>query len=118
MGNPYKNNTYRYSVSECLHECAYDQRCLGIEIVVENPNYDYVYNAADLSLDRNTTGADALCWAKGEYCNPYFEAKDLNEAMLKCYCPNNRKGFYTKRVQRTLNNTRFCGNDSLVEEQL
>lgn len=38
--------------------------------------------------------------------------------MLKCYCPNNRKGFYTKRVQRTLNNTRFCGNDSLVEEQL
>jgi len=137
MGNPYKNVTHRYSVSECLQECAYDQRCLGIEFVAdggstlgdcnliddipiaaENPDYQYVYNAADTSLDKNTTGRDALCWAKGNYCNPYFEADDLNDVMLKCYCPNNRKGFYTKRVKRTVNNTQYCGNDSLVEERL
>jgi len=137
MGNPYKNVTHRYSVSECLQECAYDQRCLGIEFVAdggstrgdcnliddipiaaENPDFQYVYNVADTSLDKNTTGRDALCWAKGNYCNPYFEADDLNDVMLKCYCPNNRKGFYTKRVKRTVNNTQFCGNDSLVEERL
>jgi len=137
MGNPYKNKTHRYSVSECLQECAHDQRCLGIEFVAdggstlgdcnliddipiaaEDPDYLYTYNAADTSLDKNTTGGDALCWAKGNYCNPYFEAGDLNDVMLKCYCPNNRKGFYTKKVKRTVNNTRYCGNDSLVEERL
>ena len=139
MGNPYKNKTHRYSVSECLQECAYDQRCLGVEFVAdggsalgdcnlideipiaaEDPEYSYDYNAADTSLDKNTTGGDALCWAKGgdNYCNPYFEAEDLNDVMLKCYCPNNRKGSYTKKVKRTVNNTRFCGNDSLVEERL
>jgi len=137
MGNPYKNVTHRYSVSECLQECAYDQRCLGIEFVAdggsnrgdcnliddipiaaENPDFLYTYNAADTSLDNITTGRDALCWAKGNYCNPYFEADDLNDVMLNCYCPNNRKGFYTKKVKRTVNNTRFCGNDSLVEERL
>merc|ERR1711920_589972 len=137
MGNPYKNVTHRYSVSECLQECAYDQRCLGIEFVAdggsalgdcnliddipisaENPDFQYAYNAADTSLDKNMTGGDVLCWAKGNYCNPYFEADDLNDVMLKCYCPNNRKGFYTKKVKRTVNNTRYCGNDSLVEERL
>lgn len=31
--------------------------------------------------------------------------------MLKCYCPNNRKGFYTKKVTRTVEATKFCGYD-------
>jgi len=49
-----------------------------------------------------------LCFAKRDYCHPYFEAEDLNDVMLKCYCPNNRKGTYTKKVKRTVANTRFC----------
>merc|ERR1712087_795545 len=28
-GEPYKSATHRYSVDECLQECANDQRCLG-----------------------------------------------------------------------------------------
>jgi len=28
--------------------------------------------------------------------------------MLKCYCPNNRKGFYTKNVVRTVGATWYC----------
>jgi len=137
MGDPYKSNSYRYSVSECLLECSYDQRCLGIEFVADsdsvlgdcnliddipiaavNANPGYVYNEADESLDNGTTGADALCWAKINYCNPYFEAEDLNDVMLNCYCPNNRKGFYTKKVKRIVNNTRYCYDDSSVEQRI
>jgi len=137
MGEPYKNTTHRYSVSECLKECSYDQRCLGIEFVadtnsatgnctliddipiaIDNEEYGYVYNEADVSLDSDTIGADALCWAKAQYCNPHFEAEDLNDDMLSCYCPNNRKGLYTKRVKRIVNNTRYCYDDSAVELQI
>jgi len=137
MGDPYKSDTYRYSVSECLQECSYDQRCLGIEfiadvnstlgdcnliddipIAIENEVVGYVYNEADGSLDSGMTEGDALCWAKVNYCNPYFEAEDLNPVMLNCYCPNNRKGFYTKKVQRTVNNTRFCDNDTTVDQRI
>jgi len=35
--------------------------------------------------------------------------------MLNCYCPNNRKGSYTKKVKRIVANTRFCGDDSEVD---
>merc|ERR1719499_2093743 len=51
------------------------------------------------------------CYHKDEYCNPSFEAHELSDAMLNCYCPNNRKGFYTKKVHRTVAATRFCGAD-------
>jgi len=137
MGNPYKSTSYRYSVDECLLECSYDQRCLGIEFVadddsatgscnllddipiaIENELFGYSYNPADTNLDSSTTGGDALCWTKGNYCNPYFEAEDLSDVMLNCYCPNNRKGFYTKKVQRTVNNTRYCGSDEEADERI
>jgi len=137
MGNPYKSTTHRYSVDECLLECSYDQRCLGVEFVadddsvtgdcnllddipiaIENEVYLYTYNSADTDLDSSTTGGEALCWAKDNYCNPYFEADDLNDDMLNCYCPNNRKGFYTKKVQRTVNNTRYCGSDEKADERI
>jgi len=137
MGNPYKSTTYRYSVDDCLLECSYDQRCLGIEFVadddsvtgdcnllddipiaIENEVPGYTYNSADTDLDSSTTGGEALCWVKNNYCNPYFEAEDLNDVMLNCYCPNNRKGFYTKKVQRTVNNTRYCGSDEEADERI
>merc|ERR1719219_859832 len=137
MGDVYKSNTYRYSVDECLTECSYDQRCLGVEFVadagsnrgncsllddipiaVENPT-GYSYNANADVLDASETDGDALCFEKNEdSCNPYFEAADLNDVMLNCYCPDNRKGFYTKKVKRTVANTRYCDSDSLVDERI
>jgi len=136
MGNPYKSVTHRYTVQECLQECSYDQRCLGVEFVadfdsnrgdciliddipiaVENEQ-SFPYSEAYDVLDSRTTGGDALCWAKKEHCNPYFDAWDLNDDMLNCYCPNNRKGFYTKKVKRTVNNTRYCYDDAIVDYRI
>jgi len=135
-GNPYKPNTYRYNVSDCLMECSYDQRCLGIEFVADagsskgdcnliddiqvavEDEGSYEYHESHVNLDSSITGGDALCWAKTNYCNPYFEAENLNDAMLNCYCPNNRKGFYTKKVQRTVDNTRYCDDDAAVDQRI
>jgi len=70
------------------------------------------YGIPDVISDCNSDGiSDALCFEKADYCNPYFEADDLSDVMLNCYCPNNRKGFYTKNVVRTVAATRFCGSD-------
>jgi len=67
----------------------------------------------------NFDGApSALCFAKDEYCNPFFEADDLNEDMLKCYCPNNRKGTYTKKVKRTIENTKYCEDVPAISERI
>ena len=142
MNKTYKSNTHRYTVKECLQECSYDQRCLGAEFVADansplgdcnliddipvevvNPMYDFDYTEdsdifTNTNLDNSVTFGDALCWEKANYCNPYFESEDLNDVMLNCYCPNNRKGFYTKKVQRTVDNTRFCDEDSSVEERI
>jgi len=137
MGDAYKSTEHRYTVEECLTECAYDQRCLGVEFVadadtnvgdcnlletiqigVEDPSFKYSYNSADTNLDSTQTGGDALCWMKRDFCNPYFEASDLTDVMLNCYCPNTRKGFYTKKVQRTVANSRFCGSDSEEDEKI
>lgn len=135
-GLPYKNTTHRYSVDECLQECANDQRCLGVEFVADTDSplgdcnliddippeitsvvtgfsYDPLTPYTD--LDSSVTNGDALCFEKKDDCYPYFEADDLNEVMLNCYCPNNRKGSYTKKVKRTVDNTRFCGSDSKVD---
>jgi len=138
-GLPFKSDTHRYSVNECLYECSNDQRCLGIEFVadmnsalgdcnllddipigVEDEKFNFEYDAIEnyTNLDNSITGGNALCWAKREYCNPYFEARELNDVMLNCYCPNNRKGFYTKKVKRTVNNTRFCYDDPSVDERI
>jgi len=138
----YKTKTHRYTVDECLEECSFDQRCLGAEFIADNssavgdcnliddipigvvnPNFEYVYvpdsaSHTNTNLDSSVTGGDALCWEKASYCNPYFESEDLNDVMLNCYCPNNRKGYYTKKVQRTVENTRFCGNDSSVDDRI
>jgi len=137
MGEPYKNISHRYTVPECLKECSYDQKCLGIEFVadtnsttgdcnlidsipvgVENANLAFEYTGDHDNLDNSTTGGNALCWGKEEYCNPYFEADDLSDEMLNCYCPNSRKDFYTKKVKRIVNNTRFCDNDTIVDERI
>jgi len=66
----------------------------------------------------DTIGRPALCYAKMDYCNPFFEAADLDQEMLDCYCPNNRKGTYTKKVKRTIANTRFCGSDAAVDDRI
>lgn len=137
MGVPYKSNNHDYTVDECVQECSYDQRCLGVEfiakfgtnvgdcnliddipVVVENEVSTYTYSSSDSVLDSSVTGGDALCWSKVDYCNPHFEAEDLNDDMLNCYCPNNRKGFYTKKVKRTLSNSRFCGSDPNEDQQI
>jgi len=88
-----------------------------IPIAIENEQ-SYEYSTNDTNLDNSTTGGNALCWAKADYCNPYFEAVELSDEMLNCYCPNNRKGFYTKKVKRTVNNTQFCYNDVNVTKRI
>jgi len=120
----YKSSTHRYSVEECLQECANDQRCSGIEFVADYGSAQGNCTLIDdipVVITSGNSGfreGDARCYEKQDYCNPSFEAKDLNDAMLQCYCPNNRKGFYTKKVKRTVRNTRFCGNDTEVESRI
>jgi len=137
LGRKYFNDTHRYSVDECKQECALDQRCLGFEFVADrdsslgdcnliddipigvvNVTYRYGdYNANDTNL-YDTLGGNAVCFEKRGYCNPHFTSEELNDTMLECYCPNNRKGSYTKKVKRTMNNTRFCGDDSSMDERI
>jgi len=138
-GEPYKSSTYRYSVSECKQECANDQRCVGIEfhadvgsplgdcnliddfpMVIADPVSGFTFNPTNsyTNLDGNITNGDVMCFEKRDTCVPYFEADELNEDMLDCYCPNNRKGYYTKKVKRTVSNTRFCGSDLEVDRRI
>jgi len=138
----HKTNTHRYTVKQCQQECAVDQRCRGFEFVADtNSNlgdcnliddievrvvnqststeFHYNYNLEETysNLDSSETGGDALCFEKlPETCNPYF--KELNATILDCYCPNDRKGFYTKKVKRTVENTRYCGNDESMDERI
>jgi len=119
----YYSSTHRYSIDECLQECANDQRCLGIEFVPDNDDQPQVgdCNLIDdipVEITKSEKDAKALCYEKKDACYPYFEADDLDATMLNCYCPNNRKGFYTKKVKRTVENTRFCGNDSDIENSI
>jgi len=125
-GMPYKSVSHRYSVAECRQECANDQRCSGIEFVPDGSDEPLV-GSCNLIDDipvviRNesvtSTDGSAHCFQKENYCNPYFEANELTDVMLNCYCPNNRKGFYTKKVKRTVSNTRFCGNDTEVDTRI
>jgi len=90
-----------------------------IPVTVENAK-TYRYSGNEVNLHYSQTGVEALCFAKGgdDYCNPYFEAKDLTDVMLNCYCPNNRKGSYTKRVKRTVATTKYCYSDSIVDERI
>jgi len=135
----YLSPTHRYSVDECLQECANDQRCLGTEFVADEDSslgdcnliddipleitsmvngFDYEATNPYTNLDSSITNGDALCFEKKDACYPYFQADDLREVMLNCYCPNNRKGFYTKKVKRTVENTRFCGDDPDTDEMI
>jgi len=139
LGRTYFNDTHRYTVDECKRECRFDQRCRGFEfvadtesnlgsciliddvaiIVVERPTpYDFVYTSNLSNLDSTVTGGDAICFEKFDICNPYFNASELSETMLSCYCPNNRKGSYTKKVKRTVSNTRYCGSDAEMDERI
>merc|ERR1719510_1368371 len=129
--DPFYSSTHQYTVDQCIYECAWDQRCRGFEFVpttgslgecnliddlpLEITNQgSYVYSDTDADL----TGNGALCWQKEDYCNPFFEAEDLEQTMIDCYCPNNRKGFYTKKVKRTVANTRFCGSDADTDKRI
>merc|ERR1719220_334544 len=140
LGTPYKSSEHRYSVDECLQECANDQRCFGAEFVADAysatgdcnliftispvditpPIGNFNYNSTTVydNLDRSLTGGEALCFQKEEECYPYFEADDLNDVMLETYCPNNRRGSKTERVKRTVNTTRVCGSDIEADERL
>jgi len=132
---PYQTDTATYTVEMCKRECAYDQRCTGFEFWAEGEDGSGLTGKCslidDIPIEIGTsadagittegdldgkTAADftdtALCWEKDVDCNPYFGEDDLSEIMLNCYCPNNRKGFYTKNVKRTVSATRFCGADS------
>merc|ERR1719336_1787088 len=131
---PYKTTTAQYTLEECKRECAYDQRCNGFEfyaaaagpvgrcnLIDDIPvvavgsgssalpliTTEDEYKAAPFSDIENV----ATCFEKQVGCNPYFKESELNDVMLKCYCPNNRKVFYTKNVKRTVAATKFCGND-------
>lgn len=138
-GEPYKSATHRYSVDECLQECANDQRCMGVEFVADSSSvlgdcnliddiplkinspvsgFNYDPETSYSNLDNTITNGNAMCFVKQNACNPYFEAADLNEVMLNCYCPNNRKGSYTKKVKRTVDNTRFCGDNYEVDMRI
>jgi len=115
-----RNMTYRYNLDECKQECANDQRCLGMEFIPDDGS-----NVGDCNLIddipvvvTNPGDGNVSCYKKSDYCNPSFEAVDLTQVMLDCYCPNNRKGSYTKKVKRTVNNTRFCGNDTQVDDMI
>jgi len=112
------STTHRYSLDECKQECANDQRCLGIEFVPDNDDSRVgdCNLIDDIPLEITPSEiSKALCYEKKDDCYPYFEADDLDATMLNCYCPNNRKGFYTKKVKRTVENTRFCGDDTDIE---
>jgi len=124
-----------YTLDQCKKECAYDQRCVGFEF---NPTTGQTGNCVlldDIPMEHTGTGVSAhsastesdllgvadwttlggsICYYKNpdNYCNPYFGEEDLNDVMLNCYCPNNRKGFYTKKVVRTVAASRFCGTDT------
>jgi len=124
---------HRYTVDECKFECAWDQRCKGFEFEADPDSTkgdcrliddipvepevpgNYNYDPSDTSLHKHETGSKVLCFHKHNHCHPKFAAADLSDDMLNCYCPNNRKGFYTKRVKRTVQNTRFCNMDEVAD---
>jgi len=138
-GEPYKSSSHRYSVEDCFQECSHDQSCMGVEFIAdlnsshgdcnlinvmspeissEVEGFTYDTNTLYNNLDYSVTGGDAICFVKDDDCYPYFEAEDLKDDMLKCYCPNNRKGYYTKKVTRTVENTRYCGSDDSVDTRI
>jgi len=134
---PYLSNTALYTIDQCKRECAYDQRCMGFEfwVVTADATTGYCSLLDDVPIDIGTSANPAittegdligedwnafggrLCFSKDigtgvdQTCHPYFTADQLDDVMLKCYCPNNRKGFYTKKVTRTVAATKFCGAD-------
>jgi len=131
----YKATNHQYTLDECKIECAYDQRCVGFEfnanqgqtgncvllddvpMMIANPSGGVKADPMTLESDllavaEWSTLGGSVCYQKNVACNPYFQEDDLSEIMLNCYCPNNRKGFYTKNVVRTVAATRFCGSDS------
>merc|ERR1719462_585343 len=115
-----RNLTHRYNLDECKQECANDQRCLGMEFIPDDGS-----NVGDCNLIddipvvvTNPGDGNVSCYKNSDYCNPSFEAADLTQVMLDCYCPNNRKGSYTKKVKRTVSNTRYCGSDAEMDERI
>jgi len=118
---PYYSSTHRYSEEECKQECANDQRCRGFEVSLDlNSTLGNCTLIDDIPvlIEPSQGGKSVICYEKNVTCYPYFEADKLDATMLNCYCPNNRKGFYTKKVKRTVENTRFCGNDTDIDERI
>jgi len=145
--DPYKSSTHSYTLDECKTECAYDQRCTGFEfeglnsgitgkctliddipVEIGTTAMSSVASESDLlALTDWSTSAlsgGVICYEKdigtavGQQCHPYFTAADLSDVMMNCYCPNNRKGFYTKKVTRTVASTTFCGQETNNEVSL
>jgi len=136
---PYPASDALYTIEMCKKECAYDQRCNGFEFWVSG-EADGAFTGKcslidDIPIVPTDTGGSsfdgsittesgllsqqwtslapaAICYHKDHECNPYFGEDDLDAVMLECYCPNNRKGFYTKNVVRTVKATEFCGSDT------
>jgi len=136
----YKSDSHIYTLDECKRECAFDQRCTGFEfwsetgdetgrcsliddlpVVMENGDTSTYANEAALLVETDFSVANLggrICYEKRDYCHPYFGASQLSDAMLNCYCPNNRKGFYTKKVHRTVAATRYCGSDQAIDARI
>jgi len=129
----YQTTTHKYTVDECKRECAYDQRCTGFEFRANDGQTGDCLLIDDVPMETTSPGGSAahthseatlnaisdwttlngaVCYRKDVDCNPYFQESQLSDVMLQCYCPNNRKGFYTKNVVRTVAATEFCGMDN------
>jgi len=88
-----------------------------VPVGVETEVLGYVYVAGD-DLSVSVTGGVALCWAKSDYCNPYFEPADLSDQMINCYCPYENVGLYSLQAHRTVANTQYCGSDEEMNERI
>jgi len=121
----YYGKDHRYSLLECRDECALDQHCVGAEFTPDDDSGDNLGSCAlflsvpaagytptlTVDLENGSIFGTSICMNKENYCNPAQTADDLDDEMLECYCPDNRKGTYTKQVTRTMATSRHCGGD-------
>jgi len=142
---PYLANDVAYTLLQCKTECAYDQRCEGFEFWADDAisggdlQTGYCSLLDDIPVEMGTTANGAIvtesdllgqadwresalggriCYSKVQSCKKYFGQDQLDQKMLDCYCPDNRKGFYTKKVDRTVAATVYCGGDADVTERI
>jgi len=132
--DPFYTADHRYTLDQCSTECSFDQRCRGFEFVADagtnvgdcnliddipmvmqnpDPTFTLINSFAGINLnDLSVFSRPAICVEKQDYCNPFMQESDLDEFNVQCYCPNNRKGFYTKKVKRAVENYVACDGDA------